>query len=242
VRLHRCLAAIITSARCANSMPPSQHFALSSRSSPRLMRWRVSPPSTPAVADGRETEGNWRQRPDARPRSVRASATPHRRCHEGDQGHTRSRYYNRSCGRRRRTTAASGSLQGRRQQARRMTGHRVRNSPAADRFGHRGCPGRGLHHRDDDVRSGNRGSKCPRPGPHRIAARQAPSFLIPPVPLGSQSLAPGTRGRAREASASIDGLDRRRELTWRRPLRPLKGRVKIASNNPMRDDDSESPE
>jgi hypothetical protein len=225
-------------------MPPSQHFALSSRSSPRLMRWRASPPR---YACCRPTVERLKGTGGSDPMLALDQSAPARRRTAGAMKAIRGALgqdittVHAAGAAARLQQAESGSLQGRRQQARRMTGRRVRNSPAADRFGHRGCPGRDLHHRDDDVRRGYRGSKCPRPGPHRIAARQAPSFLIPPVPLGSQSLAPGPRGRAREASASIDALDRRRELTCRRPLRPLQGRVKIASNNPMRDDDSESP-
>jgi hypothetical protein len=47
-------------------------------------------------------------------------------------------------------------------------------------------------------------------GSHRLAARQAQSFLISPVPIWSQSFKHATRDHAREASAGLD--DQRREL------------------------------
>src|SRR5262249_45948798 len=47
---------------------------------------------------------------------------------------------------------------------------------------------------------------------HRIAARQPPSFLISPVPIGSQSFNPPNRGHARVASASLDAPDQRDDL------------------------------
>jgi hypothetical protein len=49
-------------------------------------------------------------------------------------------------------------------------------------------------------------------GAHKIAARRAPSFLISPVPIVSQSFNPAPPDHAGEASASLDGLDQRREF------------------------------
>jgi hypothetical protein len=49
-------------------------------------------------------------------------------------------------------------------------------------------------------------------GAHKIAGRQAPSFLISPVPIYSQSFNPAVRDDGREVAASLDALDQRHDL------------------------------